>query len=70
MSSKDEIRIGGIAVRHLVEGHEANNTVAMFEFEWPPAAKSPVLTVMMAMKKPPMVSKACSPSLSKEKSRE
>ena len=33
MSSKDEIRMGGIAVRYLVEGHEANNTVAMFEFD-------------------------------------
>jgi quercetin dioxygenase-like cupin family protein len=41
MSSKDEIRIGGIAVRYLVEGHEANNTVAMFEFDVAPGGKVP-----------------------------
>src|ERR1700722_28005 len=41
MSSKDEIRIGGIAVRYLVEGHEANNTVAMFEFDVAPGSKVP-----------------------------
>ena len=39
MSSKDEIRIGGIAVRYLVEGHE-DNTVAMFEFDVAPGGKS------------------------------
>ena len=41
MSSKDEIRIGGIAVRYLVEGHESNNTVAMFEFDVAPGGKVP-----------------------------
>jgi quercetin dioxygenase-like cupin family protein len=41
MSSKDEIRMGGIAVRYLVEGHEANNTVAMFEFDVAPGSKVP-----------------------------
>jgi hypothetical protein len=41
MSSKDEIRIGGIAVPYLVEGHEANHTVAMFEFDVAPGSKVP-----------------------------
>ena len=41
MSSKDEIKIGGIAVRFLAEGHEANNTVAMFEFDVAPGSKVP-----------------------------
>ena len=41
MSSKDEIRMGGIAVRYLVEGQEANNTVAMFEFDVAPGSKVP-----------------------------
>ena len=41
MSSKDEIRMGGIAVRYLVEGQEANNTVAMFEFDVTPGGKVP-----------------------------
>ena len=41
MSSKDEIRNGGIAVRYLVEEHEANATVAMFEFDVAPGRKAP-----------------------------
>ena len=41
MASKDEIRMGSIAVRYLVEGHEANNTVAMFEFDVAPGSKVP-----------------------------
>ena len=41
VSSKDEIRMGGIAVRYLVEGQEANNTVAMFEFDVAPGSKVP-----------------------------
>jgi quercetin dioxygenase-like cupin family protein len=41
MNSKDEIRIGGIAVRYLVEGHESNGTLAMFEFDVEPGGKVP-----------------------------
>ena len=41
MNSKDEIRLGGIAVRYLVEGHESNGTVAMFEFDVEPGGKVP-----------------------------
>jgi hypothetical protein len=41
MSSKDEIRMGGIAVRYLVEARETNNTVAMFEFDVAPGSKVP-----------------------------
>ena len=41
MSSKDEIKLGGLAVRYLVEGHEANGTVAMFEFHVAPGSKVP-----------------------------
>lgn len=41
MSAKEEIRIGGIAVRYLVEGHEANSTVAMFEVDVESGSKVP-----------------------------
>ena len=41
MNSKDEIRLGGIAVRYLVEGHESNGALAMFEFDVEPGGKVP-----------------------------
>ena len=41
LNSKDEIRLGGIAVRYLVEGHESNGTLAMFEFDVEPGGKVP-----------------------------
>jgi quercetin dioxygenase-like cupin family protein len=41
MNSKDEIRFGGITVRYLIEAHESNGTVAMFEFEVEPGGKVP-----------------------------
>ncbi len=41
MNSKDEIQFGGIAVRYLVEGHESNGTLAMFEFDVEPGGKVP-----------------------------
>ncbi len=41
MSAREEIRVGGIAVRYLVEGHEANGTVAMFELDVEPGSKVP-----------------------------
>lgn len=41
MNSKDEIRFGGIAIRYLVEGHESNGTLAMFEFDVDPGGKVP-----------------------------
>ena len=41
MSGREEIRIGGLAVRYLVEGHEANNTVAMFELDVEPGSQVP-----------------------------
>ena len=41
MSSREEIKIGGLAIRYLVEGHEANDSVAMFAFDVAPAGKVP-----------------------------
>jgi quercetin dioxygenase-like cupin family protein len=41
MSGKDEIRLGGIAVRFLVEGKDSGNSVAMFEFDVAAGAKVP-----------------------------
>ena len=41
MSTQDEIRFGGIAIRYLVEGHESNGTLAMFEFDVEPGGKVP-----------------------------
>ena len=41
MSSREQINVGGIAIRYLVEGHEANNTVAIFEFDVQPGSTVP-----------------------------
>jgi quercetin dioxygenase-like cupin family protein len=38
----EEIRIGGIAVRFLIEGHISGGSVAMFEFDVAAGAKVPV----------------------------
>ena len=37
----EEIRIGGIAVRFLIEGHVSGDSVAMFEFDVAAGAKVP-----------------------------
>ncbi len=37
----EEIRLGGLAVRFLVEGAESTGSVAMFEFDVEPGAKVP-----------------------------
>ena len=39
--TQEQIKIGGIAIRYLVEGHEANNSVAMFELDVEPGSKVP-----------------------------
>jgi quercetin dioxygenase-like cupin family protein len=39
---REEIRIGQMAVRFLVEGHASGGSVAMFEFDVPAGAKVPV----------------------------
>lgn len=38
----EEIRIGGIAIRFLIEGHASGGSVAMFEFDVAAGAKVPV----------------------------
>ncbi len=38
---REEIRIGQLTVRYLLEGHESNGSMAMFEFEVGPGAKVP-----------------------------
>ena len=42
MPETDEIRLGQIAVRFLVEGRESRGSVAMFEFDVAAGAKVPV----------------------------
>lgn len=37
----EEIRIGQLAIRYLLEGEDSNRSVAMFEFEVGPGAKVP-----------------------------
>ena len=39
---REEIRIGELAIRFLVEGRESGGSVAIFEFDVPAAAKVPV----------------------------
>ena len=41
-STREEIRIGQIAIRFLVEGPESGGSVAVFEFDVPAGAKVPV----------------------------
>ena len=38
----EEIRIGGLAIRFLIEGHASGGSVAMFEFDVATGAKVPV----------------------------
>ena len=41
-STREEIRIGPLAIRFLVEGEESGGSVAVFEFDVPAGAKVPV----------------------------
>ena len=41
-STREEIRIGALAIRFLVEGEESGGSVAIFEFDVPAGAKVPV----------------------------
>lgn len=41
-STREEIRIGALAIRFLVEGAESGGSVAIFEFDVPAGAKVPV----------------------------
>jgi quercetin dioxygenase-like cupin family protein len=38
-STRDEIRVGQMAIRFLVEGEESGGSVAVFEFDVPTGAK-------------------------------
>ena len=39
--AREDIRIGQLTVRYLLEGHESSGSMAMFEFEVGPGAKVP-----------------------------
>ena len=39
--AREEIRLGGLAIRFLVEGADSGGSVAMFEFDVAPGAKVP-----------------------------
>ena len=41
-STREEIRIGGIAVRFLLQGEASGGSVAMFEFDVAAGAKVPI----------------------------
>ncbi|HEV8060798.1 MAG TPA: cupin domain-containing protein [Gemmataceae bacterium] len=41
MGTSEEIRIGGLAIRFLVEGHVSGGSVAIFEFDVAAGAKLP-----------------------------
>jgi quercetin dioxygenase-like cupin family protein len=41
MSTREEIKVGGLAIRFLVEGEESRGSVAVFEFDVPAGAKLP-----------------------------
>jgi quercetin dioxygenase-like cupin family protein len=42
MDRREEIRIGQLAIRFLLEGKESGGSVAMFEFDVPAGAKVPI----------------------------
>lgn len=42
MTTREEIKIGQLAIRFLLEGKESGGSVAMFEFDVPAGAKVPV----------------------------
>jgi quercetin dioxygenase-like cupin family protein len=39
--TREEIRVGGLAIRFLVQGEESKGSVAVFEFDVPAGAKVP-----------------------------
>jgi quercetin dioxygenase-like cupin family protein len=41
-SATEEIRIGAIAIRYLLEGEDSGGSVAVFEFDVPSGAKVPI----------------------------
>jgi quercetin dioxygenase-like cupin family protein len=41
-STREEIRIGPLAIRFLVEGDESGGTVSVFEFDVPAGSKVPI----------------------------
>jgi quercetin dioxygenase-like cupin family protein len=41
-SAYEEIKVGGLAIRFLVEGEQSGGSVAVFEFDVPARAKVPV----------------------------
>jgi quercetin dioxygenase-like cupin family protein len=41
-STSDEIRVGQLTIRFLVEGKDSNGSVAAFEFDVPAGAKVPI----------------------------
>ena len=41
-AAREEIRLGALAIRFLVEGDQSTGSVAMFEFDVPAGAKVPV----------------------------
>jgi quercetin dioxygenase-like cupin family protein len=42
MTTKEEIKVGPLAIRFLVEGEASGGTVAVFEFDVPAGARLPV----------------------------
>ncbi len=41
-ATREEIRVGGLAIRFLVEGEASGGTVAVFEFDVPAGARLPI----------------------------
>jgi len=59
--AREEIRLGGLAIRFLVEGAASGGSVAMFEFDVAPVRRFRRRTATMAMKKRSTDSRACQP---------
>ena len=56
---RDEIKVGGMAIRFLVEGEDSGGSVAVFEFDVPAGRRSPPGTATTATRRRSTGSRAC-----------
>ena len=58
-SVSEEIKVGTMAIRYLVEGDESGGSVALFEFDVPAGMKSPPDIATTSTRKRSTGSRAC-----------
>ena len=58
-STREEIKVGQMTIRFLVEGEESGGSVAVFEFDVPAGARSRPPTATTATRRRSTGSRAC-----------